>query len=229
MFNLWLLSSAKKLGVTEVPLEVVNFISHATQSRLRSLLEKVSAVAQHRTDGGKVRMAHSNAFAEHAACWCEWICLTPAEHLFPSSLVQDEEYQEQTSDVRSQLRFFEQLERIEKQRKDEQEREILLKAAKVQELILFFCCFFSSIWMIRKENFGGHCVFGDVLSENRHKMLLICLLHFQSRARQEDPEQARLKQKAKEVRSPADPELGQIKAHFQTGEEQSRPVADDAP
>lgn len=48
------------------------------------------------------------------------------------SLLQDEDYCEQTSDVRSQLRFFEQLERIEKQRKDEQEREILLKAAKVQ-------------------------------------------------------------------------------------------------
>nr|XP_046249862.1 transcription initiation factor TFIID subunit 4-like [Scatophagus argus] len=110
-----ILDTAKKLGVTEVPLEVVNFISHATQSRLRSLLEKVSAVAQHRTDGGK-----------------------------------DEEHHEQTSDVRSQLRFFEQLERMEKQRKDEQEREILLKAAK-------------------------------------------------SRARQEDPEQARLKQKAKEM------------------------------
>ncbi|XP_039987956.1 transcription initiation factor TFIID subunit 4-like isoform X2 [Xiphias gladius] len=110
-----ILDTAKKLGVTEVPLDVVNFISHATQSRLRSLLEKVSAVAQHRTDGGK-----------------------------------DEEHYEQTSDVRSQLRFFEQLERMEKQRKDEQEREILLKAAK-------------------------------------------------SRARQEDPEQARLKQKAKEM------------------------------
>ncbi|XP_029378948.1 transcription initiation factor TFIID subunit 4-like isoform X2 [Echeneis naucrates] len=110
-----ILDTAKKLGVSEVPLEVVNFISHATQSRLRSLLEKVSAVAQHRTDGGK-----------------------------------DEEHHEQTTDVRSQLRFFEQLERMEKQRKDEQEREILLKAAK-------------------------------------------------SRARQEDPEQARLKQKAKEM------------------------------
>ncbi|XP_026166679.1 transcription initiation factor TFIID subunit 4-like isoform X2 [Mastacembelus armatus] len=110
-----ILDTAKKLGVTEVPLEVVNLISHATQSRLRSLLEKVSAIAQHRADGGK-----------------------------------DEELHEQTSDVRSQLRFFEQLERMEKQRKDEQEREILLKAAK-------------------------------------------------SRARQEDPEQARLKQKAKEM------------------------------
>ncbi|XP_062246087.1 transcription initiation factor TFIID subunit 4-like isoform X1 [Platichthys flesus] len=110
-----ILDTAKKLGVSEVPLEVVNFISHATQSRLRSLLEKVSAVAQHRTDGGK-----------------------------------DEDHHEQSSDARSQLRFFEQLERMEKQRKDEQEREILLKAAK-------------------------------------------------SRARQEDPEQARLKQKAKEM------------------------------
>lgn len=106
---------AKRSGVSEVPVDVVNLISHATQSRLRTLLEKVSVVAQHRTDGGK-----------------------------------DEESYEQTSDVRSQLRFFEQLERMEKQRKDEQEREILLKAAK-------------------------------------------------SRARQEDPEQARLKQKAKEM------------------------------
>ncbi|XP_040024153.2 transcription initiation factor TFIID subunit 4-like [Gasterosteus aculeatus] len=110
-----ILDTAKKLGVTEVPLEVVNLVSHATQSRLRSLLEKVSVVAQHRMDGGK-----------------------------------DEEQHEYTSDVRSQLRFFEQLEQMEKQRKDEQEREILLKAAK-------------------------------------------------SRARQEDPEQARLKQKAKEM------------------------------
>ncbi|KAG7218084.1 hypothetical protein INR49_020643 [Caranx melampygus] len=90
-----ILDTAKKLGVTEVPLDVVNFISHATQSRLRSLLEKVSAVAQHRTEGGK-----------------------------------DEEHHEQMTDVRSQLRFFEQLERMEKQRKDEQEREMLLKAAK---------------------------------------------------------------------------------------------------
>uniref|UniRef100_A0A147A428 Transcription initiation factor TFIID subunit n=1 Tax=Fundulus heteroclitus TaxID=8078 RepID=A0A147A428_FUNHE len=112
-----ILDSAKKLGVTEVPLDVVNLISHATESRLRSLLEKASVIAQHRADGAKDE----------------------------GSLTY-----EQTSDVRSQLRFFEALERMEKQRKDEQEREILLKAAK-------------------------------------------------SRARQEDPEQARLKQKAKEM------------------------------
>lgn len=37
---------------------------------------------------------------------------------------------EQVSDVRAQLKFFEQLDQMEKQRKEEQEREILLKAAK---------------------------------------------------------------------------------------------------
>lgn len=46
-------------------------------------------------------------------------------------LLQDEELHEQTSDVRTQLKFFEQLERLEKQRKDDEEREILLKVAKV--------------------------------------------------------------------------------------------------
>lgn len=110
-----LLETAKKFGVTEMSMETVTLISHATQSRLRSVLEKVSAVAQHRVDSCK-----------------------------------DEDLYEQTSDVRTQLKFFEQLEKIEKQRKDDEERELLMKAAK-------------------------------------------------SRSRQEDPEQARLKQKAKEM------------------------------
>ncbi|XP_016139884.1 transcription initiation factor TFIID subunit 4 [Sinocyclocheilus grahami] len=110
-----ILETAKRFGVTDVPLEAVNFISHATQSRLRTVLEKVSSIAQNRMDSSK-----------------------------------EDEWFEQSSDVRSQLKFFEQLERMEKQRKDEREREILLRAAK-------------------------------------------------SRSRQEDPEQARLKQKAKEL------------------------------
>ncbi|KAM4609966.1 transcription initiation factor TFIID subunit 4-like [Polymixia lowei] len=42
---------------------------------------------------------------------------------------EDERY-EQASDVRAQLKFFEQLDQMEKQRKEEQEREILMKAAK---------------------------------------------------------------------------------------------------
>lgn len=45
---------------------------------------------------------------------------------------QEDENHEQSSDVRAQLKFFEQLDQLEKQRKEEQEREILLKAAKVQ-------------------------------------------------------------------------------------------------
>ncbi|XP_037734131.1 transcription initiation factor TFIID subunit 4 isoform X5 [Chelonia mydas] len=110
-----ILEMAKKLGMTDVPAEVVTFISHATQNRLRTVIEKVTMVTQHRMESHK-----------------------------------DDEWYEQATDVRSQLKFFEQLERLEKQRKDEQEREILLKAAK-------------------------------------------------SRSRQEDPEQARLKQKAKEM------------------------------
>nr|XP_006003214.1 PREDICTED: transcription initiation factor TFIID subunit 4-like isoform X2 [Latimeria chalumnae] len=110
-----ILETAKRFGVTEVPNEVVSFVSHATQDRLRSMIEKVTVIAQHRMETYK-----------------------------------DDEWYEQATDVRSQLKFFEQLERLEKQRKDEQEREILLKAAK-------------------------------------------------SRSRQEDPEQARLKQKAKEM------------------------------
>uniref|UniRef100_A0A8V5GY93 Uncharacterized protein n=1 Tax=Melopsittacus undulatus TaxID=13146 RepID=A0A8V5GY93_MELUD len=109
------LEMAKKLGITDVPAEVVTFISHATQNRLRTVIEKLTVITQHRMESCK-----------------------------------DDEWYEEATDVRSQLKFFEHLERLEKQRKDEQEREILLKAAK-------------------------------------------------SRSRQEDPEQARLKQKAKEM------------------------------
>ncbi|KAM4740258.1 transcription initiation factor TFIID subunit 4 isoform 4-T4 [Anableps anableps] len=43
---------------------------------------------------------------------------------------QEDDSYEQSSDVRAQLKFFEQLDQLEKQRKEEQEREILLKAAK---------------------------------------------------------------------------------------------------
>lgn len=56
--------------------------------------------------------------------------------LFLSVSPQEDEWYEQSSDARSQLKFFEQLERMEKQRKDEREREILLRAAKVISQIL---------------------------------------------------------------------------------------------
>lgn len=48
-----------------------------------------------------------------------------------SFILQEAEQHEQLDDVRTQLKFFEHLDQMEKQRKEEQEREILLKAAKV--------------------------------------------------------------------------------------------------
>jgi len=44
--------------------------------------------------------------------------------------LQLDEHYEVTQDVKGQLRFLEELERLEKKRHDEQEREILIKAAK---------------------------------------------------------------------------------------------------
>lgn len=45
---------AKKLGITDVPTEVVTFISHATQNRLRTVIEKVTVITQHRMESYKV-------------------------------------------------------------------------------------------------------------------------------------------------------------------------------
>lgn len=39
-------TTGKKFGISELGPDVVNFISHATQHRLMSLLEKVTQVAQ---------------------------------------------------------------------------------------------------------------------------------------------------------------------------------------
>ncbi|XP_062400439.1 transcription initiation factor TFIID subunit 4 [Sardina pilchardus] len=120
----------KKHGIADLGPDVVTFVSHATQQRLSSLLEKVSAAAQHKNFNLK-----------------------------------EGSHYEQASDVRLQLKFFEQLDQMEKQRKEEQEREILMKAAK-------------------------------------------------SRARQEDPEQLRLKQKAKEMQQQELAEIRQREANL---------------
>ncbi|NXE47739.1 TAF4B factor, partial [Casuarius casuarius] len=110
-----ILNIGKRHDIMELNSDVVNLISHATQERLRGLLEKLTIIAQHRlsTHKGSDKYIIS-------------------------------------SDTRAQLRFLEKLDHLEKQRKDEEEREMLLRAAK-------------------------------------------------SRSNKEDPEQLRLKQKAKEV------------------------------
>ncbi|NXA83906.1 TAF4B factor, partial [Thryothorus ludovicianus] len=110
-----ILNIGKRHDIMELNSDVVNLISHATEERLRGLLEKLTVIARHRVSTHKGNDKYI-------------IC----------------------SDTRAQLRFLEKLDHLEKQRKDEEEREMLLRAAK-------------------------------------------------SRSNKEDPEQLRLKQKAKEV------------------------------
>ncbi|XP_041102038.1 transcription initiation factor TFIID subunit 4-like isoform X3 [Polyodon spathula] len=44
-----ILETGKRHGITEVNLDVVSLVSHATQERLRTLVEKMTVAAQHRT------------------------------------------------------------------------------------------------------------------------------------------------------------------------------------
>ena len=62
---------------------------------------------------------------------CVWLIVTCV--FYCNSVLQEGNHYEQASDVRLQLKFFEQLDQMEKQRKEEQEREILMKAAKVRQ------------------------------------------------------------------------------------------------
>lgn len=120
-------ATGKKFGVGELGADVLSYISHATQMRLKNLLEKASHVAQLKNQNLKVMVAGSN-------CSRSLVNLVPVDlgHSDVSlSVCQEDERYEQVSDVRAQLKFFEQLDRLERQRKEEQEREILLKAAKV--------------------------------------------------------------------------------------------------
>ncbi|XP_061304605.1 transcription initiation factor TFIID subunit 4B isoform X1 [Pezoporus flaviventris] len=110
-----ILNIGKRHDIMELNSDVVNLISHATQERLRGLLEKLTVIAQHRV----------------------------STHKGSDSYIV-------SSDTRAQLRFLEELDHLEKRRRDEEEREMLLRAAK-------------------------------------------------SRSNKEDPEQLRLKQKAKEM------------------------------
>merc|ERR1712180_272278 len=75
--------------------EVLNLISHATQERLKSLVSKLSVIAEHRLD----------------------IIKTEGPYVV-------------TQDIRGQLRFLEDLDKMEKKRHEEAEREMLLRAAK---------------------------------------------------------------------------------------------------
>lgn len=83
-------------GLAEPPPEVVALVSHATQDRLKTLLEKLSVVAEHRMDVIKL---------------------------------EGPQY-EMTQDVKGQLKFVADLDRLERRRHDEAEREMLIRAVK---------------------------------------------------------------------------------------------------
>ena len=82
-------------GLDEPPPEVIALVSHATQDRLKTLLEKLSVISEHRLD-----------------------------------IVRQEGDYEVSQDVRGQLRFLGELDKIERRRHEEAERELLLRAAK---------------------------------------------------------------------------------------------------
>lgn len=88
---------ARKFQLDEVSSEVVALVSHAAQERLKTLIEKLGIIAEHRIENLKM----------------------------------DNRY-EVTQDVRAQIRFLDELDKLEKKRHEEQEREMLLRAAKVR-------------------------------------------------------------------------------------------------
>lgn len=55
-------------------------------------------------------------------------------------LVQSDQRYETGGEVRGQLRFLEELDKLEKKRHEEAEREVLLRAAKVRKLERSSCC-----------------------------------------------------------------------------------------
>lgn len=124
-------ATGKKFSVSELGTDVINYISHATQQRLQDILEKVSHVAQQKNLTFKVIIDCNCRVGETHSLLCFKISCFIFLSVLASCQFQEDEQYEQASDVRTQLKFFEQLDQMEKQRKEEQEREILLKAAKV--------------------------------------------------------------------------------------------------
>jgi len=85
----------KEKGLEAPSQEVINLVSHATQDRLKTLVSKLSVIAEHRLD-----------------------------------IIKTEGPYEVTQDIKGQLRFLEDLDKMEKKRHEEAEREMLLRAAK---------------------------------------------------------------------------------------------------
>jgi len=85
----------REKGLDAPTQEVISLMSHATQDRLKTLVAKLSVIAEHRLD-----------------------------------IIKTEGPYEVTQDIKGQLRFLEDLDKMEKKRHEEAEREMLLRAAK---------------------------------------------------------------------------------------------------
>lgn len=120
---------AKEYNLSEPSKDVVTIISHATQERLKNMVERLGVLAEHRNE----------------------------------NLARNTKY-EISTDIKGQMKFLADLDRIEKRRYEEQERELLLRVAK-------------------------------------------------SRSKVEDPEQQRLRQKAKDMQRAEQEEVRQREAN----------------
>jgi len=107
----------------EVPSDVVSLVSHAAQERLKTLVEKLGIIANHRIENFKVIFFILPAYV---FTFYLYSSLFLFEQLDPRYEV--------TQDVRGQIKFLEELDRLERKRHEEQEREMLLRAAKVRSI-----------------------------------------------------------------------------------------------
>jgi transcription initiation factor TFIID subunit 4 len=85
----------KKYDLPEPSNDVITLISHATQERLKDIVERLGVLAEHRTENLRFNPKY-----------------------------------EVSNDIKAQMKFLAELDRIEKRRYEEQERELLLRVAK---------------------------------------------------------------------------------------------------
>lgn len=85
----------QKYNLAEPSMDVVTLVSHATQERLKTMVERLGALADHRSENLKFNPKY-----------------------------------EVSNDVKGQVKFLAELDRIERRRNEEQEREQMLRIAK---------------------------------------------------------------------------------------------------
>lgn len=107
----------RKHELTDCSADVIALVSHAVQERLKTLVEKLGCIAEHRQEQFKVG---------GPPFW--WKNISRRTNI---SFLQNNPNYVVYQDVKAQVQFLQELDRIEKKRHEEQEREVLIKAAKV--------------------------------------------------------------------------------------------------